>query len=487
MSAAPEVVSLSLVSHTNAGKTTLARTLLGRDIGEVRDAPHVTEFADAHVLVETPAGERLLLWDTPGFGDSVRLVRRLRQAEHPIGRFLSEVWDRWKDRPFWASQQAVRNTRDEADVLLYLVNASEQIEAAGYIEPEMELLGWIGKPVVVLVNQLGAPRDADVETAEVERWRASLSSHGHVRAVLPLDAFARCWVQELRLFAVLTPLLAADRRAAFVRLADAWRVRRWAQFDAAMAALAAPVAAAVCARIAVPPVAVLRKLGSALGVADDDGTRRQAAALATLVEQLDADLHAATQELLACHDLEGRAAAEVEARVASDLAREGPLGEGKAAAVGGIVSGAVTGLVADLAAGGLTFGAGMLTGAIVGALGGAGVARAVNVVRGQTEDAMRWDDAFLHRLVTSSLLRYLAIAHYGRGRGDWRDSEYPSFWRDRVRDALSMRHAEYTAIFAMRGPPCDVARIEASLRPLLADTARALLLQLYPDAFVEAT
>ena len=26
-------VSLSLVSHTNAGKTTLARTLLGRDVG----------------------------------------------------------------------------------------------------------------------------------------------------------------------------------------------------------------------------------------------------------------------------------------------------------------------------------------------------------------------------------------------------------------------------------------------------------------------
>ena len=46
-------VRISLVSHTNAGKTTLARTLLGRDVGEVRDAPHVTEFADAHVLVET--------------------------------------------------------------------------------------------------------------------------------------------------------------------------------------------------------------------------------------------------------------------------------------------------------------------------------------------------------------------------------------------------------------------------------------------------
>ncbi len=86
MSTPANTVSLSLVSHTNAGKTTLARTLLGRDIGEVRDAPHVTEFADAHVLVETDAGDRLLLWDTPGFGDSVRLVQRLRQSEQPDRR-----------------------------------------------------------------------------------------------------------------------------------------------------------------------------------------------------------------------------------------------------------------------------------------------------------------------------------------------------------------------------------------------------------------
>ena len=40
--AAPATIALSLVSHTNAGKTTLARTLLGRDIGEVRDEAHVT-------------------------------------------------------------------------------------------------------------------------------------------------------------------------------------------------------------------------------------------------------------------------------------------------------------------------------------------------------------------------------------------------------------------------------------------------------------
>ena len=115
-------ISLSLVSHTNAGKTTLARTLLGRDVGLVRDAPHVTEFADVFTMLETGAGERLLLWDTPGFGDSLRLVKRLRAWGNPIGWFVSEVWDRWRDRPFWASQQALRNVRDEADVMLSLIH-----------------------------------------------------------------------------------------------------------------------------------------------------------------------------------------------------------------------------------------------------------------------------------------------------------------------------------------------------------------------------
>ena len=77
----------------------------------------------------------------------------------------------------------------------------------------MELLGWIGKPVVVLLNQLGAPRAGDVEAAEVARWRASLSAYGHVRAVLPLDAFARCWVQELTLLAAVEAALPEAKRA----------------------------------------------------------------------------------------------------------------------------------------------------------------------------------------------------------------------------------------------------------------------------------
>ena len=43
-------IHLSLVSHTNIGKTTLARTLLMRDVGEIADRAHVTETTDDDLL-----------------------------------------------------------------------------------------------------------------------------------------------------------------------------------------------------------------------------------------------------------------------------------------------------------------------------------------------------------------------------------------------------------------------------------------------------
>src|SRR4051812_47142979 len=98
-----ETIELSLVSHTNSGKTTLARTLLGTTVGEVRDEAHVTTFTEPYTMIETAEGDVLRLWDTPGFGDSARLAKRLAQHGNPIGWFLSEVWDRWRDRPLWSS------------------------------------------------------------------------------------------------------------------------------------------------------------------------------------------------------------------------------------------------------------------------------------------------------------------------------------------------------------------------------------------------
>jgi hypothetical protein len=478
-------VTLSLVSHTNAGKTTLARTLLSRDIGEVRDAPHVTELAERHELVATAQGDQLLLWDTPGFGDSARLVRRLRQSGQPLGWLLSQVWDRWRDRAFWASQQAVRHVQAESDVVLYLVNAAEP--AAGYIAPEMELLAWLGKPVLVLLNQLGAPRSAGEEAAELQAWRELLARWPLVQAVLPLDAFARCWVHEQVLLRAVQRVYAGDA-AVMARLVEAWRAQREAQFDQAMALLAASLARAASAR---EPVAEaqglgerLRQLGATLVRRDDADPA--AAAQQRLVQRLQAEASDNTAQLVALHGLQGAAEDEILGRVAQQFALRERLPEGRAALLGGALTGALTGLKADIVSGGLTLGGGLLAGGLLGALGAAGLARGLNVLRDTGHSWLSPGPEALDAAVQAALLRYLAVAHFGRGRGDWVQGEAPPHWPQAVADALQPLQSDFTALWAGRSRRFDnageAAPLAQQLQPLLTQAARRLLQGLYPGA-----
>ncbi|HEY3633816.1 MAG TPA: GTPase domain-containing protein [Caldimonas sp.] len=482
----PRTIALSLVSHTNAGKTTLARTLLGRDVGEVRDAPHVTEFADVHTMLETADGERLLLWDTPGFGDSARLLKRLRQSAQPVGWFMSQVWDRWRDRAFWATQQALRNVRDEADVMLYLVNASEEPSAAGYVGTEMNLLAWVGKPVVVLLNQLGAPRGAAVEAAEIARWKSHLAPYAHVRVVLPLDAFARAWVQELTLLHAIEAVLDADRAARMARLRAAWQARREHTFDAAMRSIAASLARLASMREVLPEGSALRSrlrsVGAAIGLGTADATPA-AVAQRALAERLDAEVRANTLELLQLHGLGGAAQQEILTRLARHYELRLRMDEKGAAMWGGMVTGALVGLKADVLSGGLTLGGGLLAGGLLGALGAAGLARCVNLVRGTEHSSIAWNAEALDQMVDAALLRYLAVAHFGRGRGDWVQGETPPHWKDVIARELAARRDELAAIWSIRDPhseSADATALTAALEPLVRDAAAGALARLYP-------
>ncbi len=482
--AAPSsVIALALVSHTNVGKTTLARTLLGRDVGVVRDAPHVTEAAERFTLVETAEGDVLELWDTPGFGDSVRLAKRLAQRSNPLGWFLTEVWDRFRDRPFWSTQRAVRAVLEHADVVLYLVNAAEPPEQAGYVAPEMEVLRLMGKPVLVLLNQMGPPRPPAEEAAQVVLWRRHLQAHPHVRAVLPLDAFARCWVQEFALLDAVAAALPEDRHERFARLAAAWRRQRETTFQAAMQVLAARLARAAVDREPVADAGLrgrLRELGSALGLRREGEATPRQAAMAALAGRLDADIRQSTDRLIELHGLRGHARDEILTRLAEHYAVREPVSEGKAAVLGGAVTGALAGLKADLASGGLTLGGGLLVGGVLGALGAAGLARGVNLVRGTERPEVAWSEELLDELAASALLAYLAVAHYGRGRGDWAPSEYPPHWQQAVREVLAERREQRQAIWAQRAE--GQAALVPALASALTQAAVATLARLYPQA-----
>ena len=480
-----DTINLSIVSHTNVGKTTLMRTLMRRDLGEVADRAHVTEQAEGHALIGTPQGDALRLWDTPGFGDGARLLKRLRASDNPIGWLITQVWDRYTDRPFFSSQQAIRNVREESDVVLYLVNVAEDPASAGYVDAEMQILGWIGKPVLLLLNQMGAPRERQAEAAEEMAWREHVASHPGVRGVIGLDAFARCWVQEDKLLGIVGDALPGAKQPAFERLRTAWRAQNIAVFDAAMAALGAQLAAVATDRETVSSPGFKEKAGRWLRslltdreMTDPDTER----AMNALAERLDRVVRETTDRLIALHGLSGRASETILARVAGQFEIAKPADIGTSGVIGGVVTGALGGLAADLAAGGLTFGAGALLGGIVGALGASGAARAYNLARGVVDGKVGWSVDFLAQRPGAALLRYLAVAHYGRGRGEWVDGEYPSHWRQLVDEVTQPHRGEAERVWSLADEGASVDEVAALLQPIITAAARETLVRLYPQA-----
>jgi hypothetical protein len=200
----------------------------------------------------------------------------------------------------------------------------------------------------------------------------------------------------------------------------------------------------------------------------------------TLAHRLDADIRTSTDQLIKLHGLDGRATDAVLTRLAEHYAEQAPLSEGKAAVLGGVLTGALAGLKADIVSGGLTMGGGLLAGGVLGALGAAGLARGYNLVRGVDKPSLAWAEAVLDELARSALLGYLAVVHYGRGRGDWSASEHPVFWQEAVAGALApQQSALHVAWAEQEGEP-----LQAALQMLLEDACIDLLARLYPAALL---
>ena len=86
------------------------------------------------------------------------------------------------------------------------------------------------------------------------------------------------------------------------------------------------------------------------------------------------------------------------------------------------------------------------------------------------------------QMVEAALLRYLAVAHFGRGRGEWAHDEAPPAWKQAVHAALDTRRDALARIWRTRSEGLDAQRLAAALQPVLTQMARELLQRLYPEA-----
>ena len=482
-----------LLSHTNIGKTTLTRTLMADDVGEVEDAAHVTGRPQRYLLEQTPQGDELWLWDTPGFGDSTRLYERLGQQGNPLGWFLSHVWDRWRDKPFYLSQRALLAARDHADVMLYLVNAAEDPADAGYWSAEMQILAWLDKPVIVLLNQIGSDTTPEQTQQDLQRWKQATQGFQAVREVLVLDAFTRSWWHERRMMQSIAPLLPQAKRPAYQRLLERRAAQQQQRERQSLEVLAAQLLAAAGLQQRLDPEQgrllarawqslgqLKAKLGGSGSAEDGLGAQAQAA-----VEQMQQQLRQAhilaTQRLLEIHGLDGQAASRIQEQLRGRLQINAPVDAQAASLWGALTAGAATGLGADLVAGGLSLGAGAVLGALLGALSFGGAAWGLNRMFDQKQQSIQLSTEYLTALTGQVLLKYLIVSHFGRGRGRYTSPAAPQQWSALTQAVVQQQAQSWARLWAetRRG---EGAAADASqpVQELLEQSLQQIMDSLYP-------
>ena len=133
-------------------------------------------------------------------------------------------------------------------------------------------------------------------------------------------------------------------------------------------------------------------------------------------------------------------------------------------------------------AGGLTLGAGALLGSVAGALGFAGAAWGFNSTTDRERTTVQFTDDFLRTFLVASVLRYLTVAHFGRGRGNFAQGEAPAFWQTEVERAVAVEEAAVARLWpALRLQP-DAEKSAIAAQAVVARITSSVLRQLYPVA-----
>ncbi len=204
-------INLALLGHTNAGKTSLLRTLTRRvDFGEVSNRPGTTRQVEALTLpIDGRPALRFL--DTPGLEDAPALLDYVQQMDAGLSR-------EQRLQAFLRGPAAKDEFEQEAKVLRCLLEVDAALLVIDAREAplpkfacEIELLMLCARPLMPVLNFV---RHAD---AQEPAWRRLLASHG-LHAYVRFDAVAPFVGAEQHLYADLGALL-PERRGALSKVA----------------------------------------------------------------------------------------------------------------------------------------------------------------------------------------------------------------------------------------------------------------------------
>lgn len=377
-------LTLAVVGHTNTGKTSLLRTLT-RDatFGEVAPTAATTRQVEGAALAVD--GRTVVeLFDTPGMEDAGAVFDALDAAgggRHDGPDRIRALLDDPGARRRFDQECRVLEQVLASDAALFVVDAREPV--LGKYQDELSILALCARPILPVLNFVGAPERATANRAD--EWRDALA-RVNLHAIAEFDTVAFTLEAEAGLWKKLATLL-DDRSRDLDALIDERRERAAWQHAAALRSIAELLVDAAGAQQKVP----IDDRSAARSGRDLQKKRIEAREQRCVDELLalyrfDASIYPAVDLPLA----DGRwAASPFDPALLADAARYSGQGAG---------AGAAAGAAFDLATGGLSLGAGVVTGALLG--GGLGAAwipgrQLVDKARGTLRLQVD-DDALLH-------------------------------------------------------------------------------------------
>lgn len=200
-----EPLRIAIVGHTNAGKTSLLRTLTRQvDFGQVSDRPGTTRHAEA-IDLRLDGAVAVRFIDTPGLEDSVALLEYLGTLEadsrpERVRAFLRGPEAR---ESFEQEAKVLRALINEADAAMVVIDTREPVLPK--YRAEIEILTSCAKPIMPVLNFVRY-----LNTRRDDWHQMLLESNLHAR--VEFDVVAPFIGSERQLYGDLATLLPARRQ-----------------------------------------------------------------------------------------------------------------------------------------------------------------------------------------------------------------------------------------------------------------------------------